>query len=278
MVKLSILKNAKEGDTTYYVGDNVNDISHLKNCTLYVKRFFDGIPTVYQIIVDDPQLEFYKLSNSIPNQYKFNGLGQYAFMLNCYIHPSAVIGDDVIIGNNVTIGPNTVIYSKTEIGDGTRIESNCSIGSEGMMWVWDGDKKVFLRQLGGVKIGKNCVVGSNCSIVRGSANEYTIIEDGVNMSPGCNIGHGTFIGENTHLANGVLTGGSSYISKNVFFGSGSIINPGIKILSQNVIIGSGSVITRNINEDGVFAGAPANKIKNIDRFNKLKGVPLWDKN
>jgi len=274
---LSILKNAGNGSITYFVGDNVEYIKHLNNCKLFCKQLFDGLDNVEQIVVDDPQLEFYKLSHQVENQYTFNKneWGQYNYLKgdNCDIHPTAVIGDGVVIGNNVTIGPNSVIYSKTEIGDGTRIDANCSIGTEGMMWVWNGDEKMFLKQLGGVKIGKNCIVGSNSAIVRGSANEYTILENGVNIAPGCLIGHGCYVGTNTHFANGIKLGGSSVIGEYNFLGSGSIVTPGTKIMCQDVIIGAGTTVTKDILEEGVYIGTPAVRLKSAK--GKLSGIPNW---
>lgn len=277
MIKLSTLKNANNGDTTYYVGDNIEHIRHLKNCKLLCKQKFEGLGGVEQIIVDNPQLEFYKLSHKVdfPYRFKKNIWGNYKYTKGngCNIHPTAVIGEGVKIGNNVTIGPNTVIYSKTEIGDGSRIDANCTIGSEGMMWVWDGNKKVFLKQLGGVKIGKNCIIGSNTVIVRGSANELTILDDGVNMAPGCCIGHGTFIGKNTHLANNLSIGGSVDLGSYNFYGCGAVVNPGVKVKVSDVILGAGSTLTKSLDTSGVYYGIPAKKIKNIT--NKHSGVPTW---
>ena len=270
---LSILKNAPKGCTTYYVGDKIEHIKHLSDCTLICKREFEGLNNVKQIIVDDPQLYFYKLSHEVENVYTFNG--NYFVTEGVEIHPTAVIGDGVILDSGVSIGPNTVIYSKTYVGENTRIDANCTIGTEGMMWVWDGDKKVFLKQLGGVVIGKNCVIGSNTAIVRGSANEQTIIKGDVNIAPGCNIGHGTFIGNNTHLANNIATGGSSYIESNNFIGCGVSLKPGVKIKAEDVIIGTGGVVIKDITESGIYVGNPAVKIKNTN--GKHSGIPLWRK-
>ena len=276
---LSVLKNAEVGCITYYVGTDVEHIKHLKSCTLYCHQHFDIDTSVKQIIVDDAQLEFYKLSNNVefPYNFKKDVWGNYTYIKgeNCDIHPTAVIGEGVVIGDDVTIGPNSVIYSKTQIGNGTRIDANVTIGTEGMMWVWDGNNKVFLRQLGGVRIGKKCIIGSNSAIVRGSANEYTIIEDGVNMAPGCCIGHGTFIGKNTHLANNVTIGGSTYIEKYSFIGGAAVIRPGVRITTSDVIIGTGSVVTSDISEGGVYVGTPSRKIK--DSYGKLNGIPNWRK-
>jgi len=273
--KLSVLKNAGKGCITYYVGDNIEHVKHLKHCTLICNIDFNPeLENVEIIHSTNPQLEFYKLSHDVEGEYMFSTLSyEYTEGSNCNISKHAIIGDDVIIGSNVKIGPGTVIYSKTVIGDNVRIDSNCTIGTEGMMWVWDNDKKVFLKQLGGVLIGDDCIIGSNTVIVRGSANENTIIEDNVNMAPGCLIGHGSYIGESTHLANGVKLGGSVYISKYNFLGSGSIISPGVYINSQDVVVGAGGVVTKNIDDSGVYAGIPVKRIKKTK--GKLSGIPEW---
>jgi len=192
---------------------------------------------------------------------------------NCNIHPTTVIGEGVVIGNNVTIGPNSVIYSKTIIKDNVRIDANVTIGTEGMMWVWNNNDKVFLKQLGGVIIGNDCIIGSNTAIVRGSANEFTVLENGVNMAPGCCIGHGTYIGKNVHFANNVTIGGSVHISDYNFVGCGAIINPGVKITESDVVVGAGTTVTKSISEAGVYFGLPAKRIKKTT--GKLSGIPTW---
>jgi len=258
---------------TYYVGDNPAHISHLKDCKLICKQEFEGLNNVEQIVVDDPQLHFYKLSHNVANKFIFNKNKRYSFGKNCEIHKSAVIGVGVIIGDNVTIGPNVVIYSHTKIGDNVTIDSNCTIGTEGMMWVWDNNKKVYLRQLGGVLIENNVRICSNCVIVRGSANELTIIREGSNLAPGCCIGHGTEIGEYVHFANNISTGGSTKIAGYNFVGSGVVFRAGVNVTSNDVIIGAGAVVNKNIDKSGVYVGVPAKWIK--ESKGKLNGMPKW---
>jgi UDP-3-O-[3-hydroxymyristoyl] glucosamine N-acyltransferase len=273
-MKLSVLKNASSGTITYYVGDNIEHVSHLKDCILICKEDFNPkLENVKFIYTEDPQLYFYKLSRKVDNNYTFNQM--YEIGKNTEIHSSCIIGDGVVIGDNVSIGPNTVIYSKTIIRDNVRVDANCTIGAEGMMWVWENDEKVFLKQLGGVIIEENCIIGSNSVIVRGSANENTILNNDVNMAPGCMIGHGCQIGKYSHFANGVKLGGSSSIGDYNFLGSGSIISAGVKICVEDVIIGAGSTVLNDIKESGVYVGTPAKKIK--ESVNKLSGIPKWRK-
>lgn len=276
---LSILKNAGVGSITYYVGDNAQHISHLRDCKLFCKQSFEIDNSVEQIIVDDPQLEFYKLSHQIENEYTFTkdiwGNYNYTKGNGCDIHPTAVIGDGVEIGENVTIGPNSVIYSKTKVGDNVTIDANCTIGTEGMMWAWDNHKKVYLKQLGGVIIQNDVRICSGVVIVRGSANENTIVDEGSNIAPGCTIGHGVYIGKHTHLANNITIGGSAKISDYNFVGGGVVIRPSAQITANDVILGTGCVVTTDINESGVYVGVPAKKIKESE--GKLGGMPKWRK-
>lgn len=273
-MKLSILQNATPHTTTYYVGNNLEDVKHLKGCTLICRKDFNPeLEEVNLIQVDDPQLYFYKLSHKVKNVFLFNDECEPIVGHGVSIGPGCVLGDGVQIGDNVEIGANTVIYANTKIGPDTIIGSNVTIGTAGMMWVWDGDNKVILRQLGGVDIGKGCTIGSGCVIVRGSANEITKIGDNTILAPATAIGHGAKIGNSVHFANNVTVGGSVTVQDYNFFGCAAVINPRVRIMANDVLVGAGAVITREIVESGVYVGAPAKKIKEVGTFHR--GIPKW---
>ena len=283
---LSILKNAGENSITYYVGDKFEHISHLKNCTLICSQQFDGLENVKQIIVEDPQLYFYKLSSDYKEDYLDNDNLEFNLHYKAYIHKDAQIGNNVKIGagsiiskciieDNVEIHSNVVIYAKSYIKSGTIIESNTTIGGTGVMWVWDQDKRVYLEQLGNVIIEKNCRIGSQCEIVRGNANESTVIGEGTCIAHGTLIGHGSQIGKYVHMANGVKLGGGAVVSDYNFLGSGVIVSAGVKLLANDIILGSGAVATKDLTTIGVFVGTPAKFIKAPN--GKLSGMPTWRK-
>ena len=283
---LSILKNAGKGSITYYVGNNPNHLKHLTDCTLYANQKFNLNPSVEQIIVEDPQLEFYKLSKQYKEDYLDNDNLIFVSEYKAYIHKDAQIGNNVKIGagsvigkciieDNVEIHSNVVIHAKTHIKPNTIIESNTTIGGTGVMWVWGKNERVYLEQLGGVLIEKNCRIGSQCEIVRGSANEITLIGEGTCMAHGTLIGHGCQVGKYVHMANGVKLGGSAVISDYNFIGSGAIISAGVKLLANDIILGSGAVATKDLTTDGVFVGTPAKFIKSST--GKLSGIPTWRK-
>ena len=283
---LSVLKNAKEGSITYYVGDNPEYVKHLKNCTLICSQYFEGLDNVTQNLVLDPQLEFYRLSAQYKEDYLDNDNLIFDPKSKAYIHKEAKIGKNVkigvgsiigkcIIGDNTEIYPNTTIYAKTQIGNDCIIESNTTLGCTGAMWVWDKNKRVYLEQLGNLIIEDKVRIGAQCGIVRGSANESTIIKKGTIISHGSFIGHGNIVGEYVHMANGIKLGGGCTISAKNFLGSGAIVSAGVSLLAENIILGAGAVATKNLTESGIYIGIPASKIKEVGE--EMKGIPKWNK-
>lgn len=281
---LSILKNAGENSITYYVGNKFEHISHLKNCTLICSQQFDGLENVKQIIVEDPQLYFYKLSLDYKEDYLDNDNLEFNLHYKAYIHKDTQIGNNVKIGagsiiskciieDNVEIHSNVVIYAKSHIKSGSIIESNTTIGGTGVMWVWDQGERVYLEQLGNVLIEENTRIGSQVEIVRGSANETTLIGKGTCIAHGTLIGHGCQIGEYTHMANGIKLGGNAEVSSYNFLGSGAIVSAGVKLLSKDIILGAGTVATKDIIKSGVYVGTPAEFLK--PSTGKLSGMPTW---
>ena len=47
------------------------------------------------------------------------------------IHPTAIIGPEVVLGDGNDIGPYTVIYGPTDIGNGNLIGPHVTIGTPG---------------------------------------------------------------------------------------------------------------------------------------------------
>ncbi len=52
------------------------------------------------------------------------------------------------------------------------------------------------------------------------------------------------------------------IGKNVWIGAGAIILPGVNI-GDNAVIGAASVVTRDVENDALYVGSPARKIRSL---------------
>ena len=130
---LSVLSNASDGAITYYVGENEEDVKHLENCTLMsMESFSPNLHNVKLVKCENPQLEFYKLSEKYKKDYLEEN--KLEFNDGYYLHKDAEIGNGVEIGkgcvigkckirDNVKIHPNVVVYAETIIMSNVVIEA-----------------------------------------------------------------------------------------------------------------------------------------------------------
>jgi carbonic anhydrase/acetyltransferase-like protein (isoleucine patch superfamily) len=136
------------------------------------------------------------------------------------------------------------------------------------------------------KFGKNCfladnativgdvVIGDDCSVwfnavVRGDVH-WIRIGNKVNIQDGVVV-HCTYqkapvtIGNNVSIAHNAIVHGCT-IKDNVLIGMGSILMDHA-VIGSNSIIAAGALITKEmqVEENSVYAGVPAKKIKTIDK-------------
>lgn len=111
-----------------------------------------------------------------------------------------------------------------------------------------------------------------------SIDNGTIILPGVTISNSVKIGWGTMIYYNsiiTHdcqidnfveISPNVTLLGRSKVSSFTHIGAGAIILPDVHV-GGNVIVGAGAIVTKNIPDNCVVAGIPAQKIKDLKPLN-----------
>ena len=218
------------------------------------------------IVVENPKFEFWKLHNYIVENEIF-GIDLKPFRgINIDIHETAYIDKNTYIGNNVKVGPHSVVLSGTIIGDNSVIHSNCTIGAEGLQTVIHDNEKLFIKHLGGVKIGENVQILSNSVVSKAVDQSFTQIDDDTAVSLLCSIGHNCKVGKNCNIAGNVLIGGSAIIGNNVWIGPSSTIKDSIKI-NDNAQIKLGSVVVKDVKEkeevSGNFAYSHAKRIRNF---------------
>jgi len=91
----------------------------------------------------------------------------------------------------------------------------------------------------GVEIGDNCIISLNAS-----------------------IGHDVKIGDNVHIAPNVSLGGNAVLNDCVDMGLNSCVLPNVRI-GKNTVIGAGAVVVEDIPENVVAVGVPARVVKKI---------------
>lgn len=229
------------------------------------------------VVEAEPQLVFYQLCQALFGQTVPTGIHPTAV-----IDPEARIGEDVSIGPYCVVGKSTIgagsrLMSHVVVGDGctigerVRLEAHTCIGATGVAWVWDPEgRRVVMPLLGGVTIGDDCFLGTDVGVVRGMYNEDTTIGAGTMIAPGSKLGHGSWIGPESHLANNVTLAGWARVEDRCFLGSGCTLRPHVQVAS-GTIIGSGAVVVRDITEpNSTVAGVPAKPLANKV---KSSGVP-----
>jgi acetyltransferase-like isoleucine patch superfamily enzyme len=194
---------------------------------------------------------------------------------NVEIGENAEIGDYVIIGKppkgktdgelKTIIGDNVVIRSHTVIYAGNLIGNNFQTGHH-------------------VTIRENNNIGNNVSIGSGTDVEYEMeIEDEVRIHSQAFIPEYSilrkvcWIGPNVVLTNARYPGSEGVkarlngpeLKENVKVGANSTILPAITV-GKNSLIGAGSVVTKDVAENIIVAGNPAQKINDINTIEYYK--------
>lgn len=108
------------------------------------------------------------------------------------------------------------------------------------------------------KHGDNVMIGANTYI-----NINTSLGNNVIVNNSCNIDHDNIIEDHVQIAPGSVTGGGVIIKSGTFLGIGSTVIDHITI-GKNILVGGGAVVVDNLeDENSLYLGIPAKKIKNL---------------
>jgi UDP-3-O-[3-hydroxymyristoyl] glucosamine N-acyltransferase len=266
------------GGLYFWEGDAAPEFEHADIAVLTARPLEGDIAC--QIRVSHPQRAFYLLMRHFFAAPAAAGTS---------IHPTAVVAAGARIGAGTVIGPycvigdssigagchfdsHVVVKDHCVIGDRVTIESHSTVGATGVAWVWDPrtNERIVQPQIGGARIGNDCFIGTDVTVVRGSVNEVTSLGDGCVVAHGTKIGHGCVIGAHVHFANNVSIAGNCRLGDRSFLSAASVLRPRIE-LARGVVVGAGAVVTRNVVQEGaVVSGVPA---RPMDTKASHSGVP-----
>jgi UDP-3-O-[3-hydroxymyristoyl] glucosamine N-acyltransferase len=228
------------------------------------------------IFLDNPRMAFMQILNYIYKKERLAKISPTAIIsktaeigCNCYI------GNYVTIGDNCKIGDNTAIYDRVSILENCEIGKNCiiqpgvTVGADGFAFERHEISLELERfpHIGGVIIGDNVEISTNCSVARGSLSD-TIIGKGTKLDALVHVAHNVVIGENCELTAGTIVGGSTTIGDSCWTGLNSTLRHKIKI-GNKVIIGCGASVIHDVQDEDIVAGVPAKSIKHKVTTNQL---------
>lgn len=151
-----------------------------------------------------------------------------------YIHPTAVIGDNVILGDNNYIGAYCIIGDPAE------------------------HKKHWGKHNGKVLIGNNNIITGLVTIDAGT-EQITYIGDNCFIMKHAHIGHDCKINDNVIISCGAKIGGHSIIDKNSNIGLNAVLHQ-FSIIEEGCMIGASAFFKGESEPYTKYAGVPARKL------------------
>lgn len=280
---ISSLEHAGEGDLTFISSDKMLEkCQNLSASAIIIQKEWSEKISIPQIIVKHAYIGFAQVL-SLFEKERFSYRGE--------IHPSAVIGCDVILEDNVTIGPKAVIesgvkilkntvvgagcyigrdvqigensiiypnvsiYADCKLGNEAIVHSGTVIGSDGYGFTFHNGKHLKIPQIGGVIIGNEVEIGANVTIDRGTIHP-TIIGNGTKIDNLVHIAHNVQIGEHCLIVAQVGVSGSVEIGDRVTL-AGQVGIVGHLKIGNDTIVAARSVVMNNIEGKTMVSGFPA---------------------
>ena len=148
------------------------------------------------------------------------------------------------------------------------LQDNCNVGQKGFGFIPMKNKNIKFPHIGKVIIKDDVEIASGCTIDRGSIDD-TIIGKNTYLDNQVHVAHNVKIGSNCMIAGQVGFAGSSTIGNNVSIGGQSGISGHLKI-GNNVKIGGGSGVVKDIQDNEIVMGYPAEPLKDFLKKNKRK--------
>ena len=282
------IKDAKIGDVTFFNDlkyENDIKITKASACIVNKKLVKYLNKNTIPIISQNSLLDFYKTvilfypDSSTDNEKVINSKNIKKFLKkNISIGKNTLIDKTVSIGNNTDIGNNVIIKQGVHIGKNCKIGSNVIIenallgdniiiksgtliGQTGFGFNFDKKKRIKFPHIGRVIIENDVLIGSFCTIDRGSLTdtvigEFTSIDNQVQIAHNVKIGNFCMIAAQSGIA------GSTIIGNNVKIGGQTGISGHLSI-GNNVKIGGKSGVITDISDNQTVMGYPAKSIRDF---------------
>ena len=151
-----------------------------------------------------------------------------------YIHPTAIIGDNVILGDNNYIGAYCIIGERAE------------------------HKKYWDKPIGKVRIGDNNII-TGLVTIDAETEEDTIIENNCFIMKHSHIGHDCWIMDNVTISCGAKIGGHSIIKEDCNIGLNAVLHQ-FTTIERGCMIGASAFIKGATEEYSKYVGVPAKRI------------------
>lgn len=171
------------------------------------------------------------------------------------LYPHTFIGQDTVIGKDCLIYPSVTVRERCQLGDRVIINSGAVIGSDGFGFVTVKGVHQKVPQVGNVVLEDDVEVGANTAIDRATTGS-TLVRRGTKIDNLVHIAHNDDIGENCLIVAQTGISGSVKVGKNVTF-AGQTGTVGHITIGDNCVFAARSGVIGNIPGNVFYAGFPA---------------------
>jgi len=290
------IENARPGDLTFLSNKKYRRHLATTGASAIILENAEDLPEGKTAVISPaPYLTFAEAMNLLyPALTPERGIHTSAIVspsakigVNVSIGPYSIIGDNVTIGDDVSIMAHCVIYQDAQIGDGVLIHSHCVIreacrlgdrvtlqnnvviGGDGFGYAKRPDNSwLKIRQAGIVIIEDDVEIGAGAAIDRATVGS-TVVSKGTKIDNLVQIGHGSFVGQNTLLCAQVGLAGSTRVGNEVIL-SGQVGAAGHLEIGDRVIATAQTGIPNSVEAGKVISGYPA-----IDNRDWLKSSAIF---
>lgn len=157
---------------------------------------------------------------------------------NVTIEPFAYIGSDVVIGDDCYIGPNSQVLPGTRMGKGCKV-FGAILGGEPQDLKFKGEYTTL-------EIGDYNTFREACTINRGTAAKGKTVIGSHNLFMACShIGHDVVVGSHCVIVNAVLVAGEVEIGDWAILGGNSAVHQFVRI-GEHAMISGGSLVSKDV--------------------------------
>jgi len=286
---VNTLKDAQKGELSFFTNRKYrDDLMNTRASVVLLDAPVEGCPAI-QLVAENTSATLARILQAMhPDRLPAPGIHATAVIADsaeigpdCHIGPHCIIAEDAVIGKDCvlfgscyvgkgsTLGDSCILYHSVtlyhnvHLGDRTRIHSGTVLGSDGFGFAQDEGHHIKIPQLGGVRLGQDVEVGSNCTIDRGALTD-TSIGEGTKIDNQVQVAHGVRIGKHCLLAAQVGLSGSTTIGNgSVFAGRAACV--GHIEIGDHVVLMAQSIATKSIKKAGYYAGFPAKPVEQYHR-------------
>jgi UDP-N-acetylglucosamine acyltransferase len=170
-----------------------------------------------------------------------------------HVHPTAVLGDDVVIGSDNVIGAFAVILGPARIGDRNWIGPHVVIGTPAE--IRGIDHGTDAGGIGtGIDIGDGNVIREYTTVHQGHYAR-TVIGDGCYLMNKCYIAHDNVLHDGVTMASSATLGGHVHVGAGANLGMGATVHQR-RVIGPLAMVGMGSVVTRDVPPAALAHGNP----------------------